>query len=103
MKRKTIGYITVFALFLISTNSFAWEEKVSELWVKDGVIRFMLSGCATHHFKITADDPDMPSTHDLLLSTLLSNKKIKIYDTNQNSFSACPTTNTVAGSIRVQP
>ncbi len=103
MKHNTISYIAVFALFFISTNSFAWEKKVSELWVKDDVVRFMLSGCDTHHFKITADDPDMSSAHDLLLSTLLSNKKIKVYDTSQSAFSACPTTNTVAGSIRVQP
>ncbi len=75
---------------------------MNELWVSHGEVRFILSTC-DRYFRIAANDADRANAYDMLLSALLSNKKVTVFNPSLAPFTACPTTNTLAGSVRVQP
>ena len=75
---------------------------VEELWVNSGELRFVLNSC-DRYFRIAGNDADKANAHDLLLSALLSNKKVTVFSPTLAPLTACPTTNVMAGSVRVQP
>jgi hypothetical protein len=75
---------------------------VKELWVNNGELRFVLNTC-DRYFRMAGNDADRANAHDMLLSALLSNKKVTVFSPSLAPLTACPTTNAMAGSVRVQP
>ncbi len=101
MKRKLLT-IVFLALSVFSTSNWAWSQKVSYLWTSSGQLRFILQGCEPYYYYVTTTYAnDIPGLYDLLLSVLLSDRKVEVYSTAGAAYSACPTANTSVGNAKV--
>lgn len=102
MNLTTAKWITVPILCVIAASASAFEAEVAELWVQSGELRFVLEDCGPQYFRLGANDADTSHAFDMLLSALLSHRKVRVYDSNFNAVVGCPTRNTLVGSVRIE-
>lgn len=102
MRKTTSSWLALPLLCAVSAGASAWEAKVAELWTQSGEVRFVLGDCGSQYFRLAVGDADTPHAYDMLLSALLSNRRVKVYNTNLDAFTGCPTSNTLAGSVRIE-
>jgi len=105
MKRTTMKhtkpfFVPAMAMLLLSASAAAWEGKVTELWVEDGQVKFILNDCE-HPFRLVSKD-HAPQTFDMLLAAFLAHRNVKVYKVGFDPFTGCPTTNNLGGSVKVQ-